>query len=653
MSSMVTSIWHTLWDVAHFWRKKTVAYVFGRSPLETWAETLRSASTYDEWRGAAQHLDSILDLDMWRLNPTSKLYDYRLINERVRLIQTMRQEGDVYGLLNVLRSGLVRNLGNITSPRLFNCSFTGTKRLIEEYVDLYVEAIRDILMLPPPPLDAGSRAEPTVDMVAQTEWEDGEVTADSGGVEDGCAAAAVSASTAAALSDRSPKGGMATATIPTQHKLDFISHTRQGFGRSALVLQGGAIFGLCHLGVVKALFLQGLLPRVIIGTATGAMMAALVGVHPEEDLLRILTGDGIDLSAFAGKGKDPDHHNEQVRQSMWTRCATLSRRIRRFRNEGYFLDVKVLEECIRANVGDLTFEEAYQRSKRILNITVVPAGQQGIPTLLNHVTAPNVLVWTAAVASNASSSTFYGHRQTKILCKDVDGNILPWAPAATVDFGHWTSASYKGRNAPLQRVSSLFNVNHYIVSQARPYLIPFLQSDMHGPSALGRRNKLTESKAFITRLIGLEMRHRLRQLDRLHLLPASIRRFLVDENIPGGASMTLVPQISLRDFVRLLETPTKETLEYWILRGERSVWPAVAALRVRCAIEMELEKAYQDVKRLKASDLRRKASEIAQMRARLNREAGGFGRGAGISGDVRPRSWSTSARYPGMPEAGD
>ncbi|KAK4105800.1 hypothetical protein N658DRAFT_463475 [Parathielavia hyrcaniae] len=642
---MFSLIISTLWRVARFWRRKMVAYLCSSSPIQTWADRLRNASTYDEWREAAQNLDSMLGLDMWRFNPTSKHYDFRLINQRLRLIQKSRHEGDVYGLLNILRSGLVRNLCNITSARLFNCSFAGTKRLIEEYVHQYVEAIRDILMLPPPPLDAGSRTEPAVETDARAEWEDGEITGDGGGADDDDAAG-----TEEALSER--KGRMATATIPTQHKLDFIHDTRQGFGRSALVLQGGAIFGLCHLGVVKALFQQGLLPRIIIGTATGAMMAALVGVHPEEDLLRILTGDGIDLSAFGTKSNDPDQHSEQVVQSMWTRCATLGRRIQRFKNEGYFLDVKVLEDCIRANIGDLTFEEAYRRSKRILNITVVPAGQEGIPTLLNHITAPNVLVWTAAVASNASSSTFYGHRQTKILCKDVNGVVSPWAPAATVDFKHWTSASYTGRNAPLQRVASLFNVNHYIVSQARPYLIPFLQSDMHGPSVLGRRNKLTEAKAFTMHMIGFEMRHRLRQLDRLHLLPPSIRRFLVDENIPGGASLTLVPQISLRDFVRLLETPTKETLEYWILRGERSVWPAVAALRVRCAIEMELDRSYQDVKRFKASDLRRKASEIAQMRARLQREAGGHGRGAGVGAgsDIRPRSWSTSARYPGVPE---
>jgi TAG lipase/lysophosphatidylethanolamine acyltransferase len=93
------------------------------------------------------------------------------------------------------------------------------------------------------------------------------------------------------------------------------------------------------------------------------------------------------------------------------------------------------------------------------------------------------------------------------------------------------------------------------------------------------------------------------------VLPISIRRFLVDEHIPA-ASVTIVPELSASDFIRLLETPTRESLEYWILRGERSVWPAVGAIKVRCAIESELDRGYQFVRRRKAGGLRRRASKV-------------------------------------------
>ncbi|KAK9438991.1 Acyl transferase/acyl hydrolase/lysophospholipase [Metarhizium brunneum] len=550
----VLAVWRVIVDVGTFWIKKLVSWYTGRHPVDLWLELLRNAESFEDWEEAALHLDSLLGLDLWRNNPTSKYYDWRLITERLHSLAVAREESQFQQLVNLLRSGLIRNLGNITVPKLYNRSFSGTKYLIEEYISQVAETVDDISTLP------------------------------------------------TTFMSNSQGGG---SVLTNQMKLDFIHDTRQAFGRSTLVLQGGSIFGLCHLGIAKALFLRGLLPRIITGTGTGALIAALVAIHTEEELPSILTGDDIDVSAFASKGRSESGviPREQTFKSRW---ATLMRRLRRFSREGYFLDVTVLEDCVRANVGDLTFEEAYNRSKRVLNITVATESQGGVPTLMNYITAPNVLIWTAAVASNASSPSLYGSRKVKILAKDVHGTIVPWAAANTTNFRHWTHTSYTDRDSPLQRIAELFNVNHFIVSQARPYLIPFLQSDMHGPSLLSR-SKTTQLSAFFVRMVGLEVRHRLRQLDTLRLLPSSIRRFLVDERIPA-ASMTLVPEVTAWDFVRLLETPTRDTLNYWILRGERSVWPAVAALRIRCAVENELDRSYQVVRKLKAGDLRRKGS---------------------------------------------
>ena len=274
-----------------------------------------------------------------RNNPTSKYYDWRLITERLNSLVAAREESNFQQLVNLLRSGLIRNLGNITATTLYNRSLSGTKYLIEEYITQVAETVDDISNLP------------------------------TGG--------------AVALSGNDN-------VLTNQMKLDFIHDTRQAFGRSTLVLQGGAIFGLCHLGVVKALFLRGLLPRIITGTATGALIAALVAVHTTEELPSVLKGDGIDLSAFSIKAKAETGAVDRP-QTLGSRWNTLMRRLRRFSKEGYFLDVTVLEECVRANVGDLTFEEAYNRSKRILNITVATGGQGGVPTLLNYLTAPNVV----------------------------------------------------------------------------------------------------------------------------------------------------------------------------------------------------------------------------------------------------------------------
>lgn len=224
----------------------------------------------------------------------------------------------------------MRNLGNITAPSLFNRAYAGTKLLIEDYITQVALAIGYVTSFPPSPV--------------------------------------------------------LSRGLTNQAKLDLLHDTRQAFGRSALVLQGGSIFGLCHLGVVKALHLRGLLPRIVAGTATGALIAALVGVHTEEELLRFLSGEGIDLSAFYATTLTNDGPN--VKRTGW--WATLQRRVKRFMRDGHFLDVRVLEQCVRANVGDITFEEAYARTKRVLNITVSTTGG-GVPNLLNYLTAPNVV----------------------------------------------------------------------------------------------------------------------------------------------------------------------------------------------------------------------------------------------------------------------
>lgn len=251
------------------------------------------------------------------------------------------QNGDVIDIVNLIRSGLVRNLGNITAPRLYNRAYGGTKNLIEDYVKAVARCIRYI-----------------------TEY---------------------------------PTTGNNNSLFTSQMKLDVLHDTRLAFGRTVLVLQGGAIFGLCHLGVIKALHLQGLLPRIISGTATGALIAALVCVHTETELLGVLSGNGINVEAFAGQ-----QNGNTVPPSPW--YSTLRRRFNRWSKTGHFLDVRVLEELLKSNIGDITFEEAYAKTKRVLNITVTTSGGSGVPNLLNYITAPNV-VRTSSTAVCVSQLT--------------------------------------------------------------------------------------------------------------------------------------------------------------------------------------------------------------------------------------------------------
>ena len=51
-----------------------------------------------------------------------------------------------------------------------------------------------------------------------------------------------------------------------------------------MILIGGGGLGLYHLGVIKALYDEGLLPRIIAGSSVGSIFASFIGTTKYEDL---------------------------------------------------------------------------------------------------------------------------------------------------------------------------------------------------------------------------------------------------------------------------------------------------------------------------------------------------------------------------------
>lgn len=451
-------------------------------------------------------------------------------------IERYRANEDILSLCGLLRSHPVRNICRILTPSLYRKARAGTKCLVEDWIYQVRNAIRRLAAL-------GSSQAPF------------------------------------------PKGG-----FDSQTKTELFHDTRQALGRSTLVLQGGSAFSMCHIGVVKALHLRGLLPKIITGTATGALVAALVGVHTDSTLLDVLKADGMNLGAF----ERARVRSKKRRQSYPSWLPTFQRRLKRFLRTGHFFDIAVLEECARENLGDVTFEEAHCMTGRILNITVALPDEIGVPQLLNYVTAPDVLIWSAVVASTATSKTLYA--PVRLLCKDHSGRVRPYfacdsrSDDGTLTFRHMRALL---REAPLKRIGELFNVNHFIISQARPYMIPFVQARRFGTG-------LSSFGADLLRIALDEVFHWLKQVNTMGYLPTPLVRLLMDETIPSASEwskVSVAPDLSFHDLFRLFDIPTQASLDQWILRGERSVWPAVCELTVRCGIEFELDAAYESVRR--------------------------------------------------------
>ena len=63
---------------------------------------------------------------------------------------------------------------------------------------------------------------------------------------------------------------------------------RHAYGRSALLLSGGAILSLYHFGLVKMLILEGIMPRIVTGSSAGSIIASFVCTRRYEDHLKDL-----------------------------------------------------------------------------------------------------------------------------------------------------------------------------------------------------------------------------------------------------------------------------------------------------------------------------------------------------------------------------
>lgn len=66
-------------------------------------------------------------------------------------------------------------------------------------------------------------------------------------------------------------------------------------------------------------------------------------------------------------------------------------RLNRYLLEGNLYDPNILKSVLADHLGDITFQEAYNKSRLILNITVSSSSLFEMPRLFNYITAPDVV----------------------------------------------------------------------------------------------------------------------------------------------------------------------------------------------------------------------------------------------------------------------
>ena len=346
--------------------------------------------------------------------------------------------------------------------------------------------------------------------------------------------------------------------ITRQEKIDFFENCQKAYGQPAMMFSGGASLGLFHTGVCKALREQDLMPKVLSGSSAGAMMTAMLGVSNAEEIDYILTGETFYSDAF---------HFRSLKELL--------------RGDGGFADVRYLKKFLVENLGDLTFEEAYAKSGLDINISVAPYDvAQEDARIMNRYTAPDLLVWSAVLASCAVPILFPPVRLTS---KRYDGVHTPYLASI-----RWVDGSVRS-DFPQEKLARLYNVNYTIASQVNPHIVPFMQSD----EARFRTDLLSWPERIVRKhgkTIAMDVMNFTR--DRMGRVP-TVRRLLdhgygiIDQRYYGD--LNIVGNYSLRHYQYMLQNPRPHLFKILQREGERATWAKISSIEAHARIGKTIE----------------------------------------------------------------
>ncbi len=459
---------------------------------------LDGAQNYAVWLKCAEDLDQLLGLADWRAEDESVHYDAKLIRADIDKMSRLREAVDPLSLLVLIQESLYRHQNELAEPELYETAWAGTKHLITEYLD---EAARSIKWLA------------TVDYPG----------------------------------------------ITTEMRRATFQRSAHVYGQSALMLSGGATLGFHHLGVVKALFENDLLPSILSGASMGAMIAAGICSRTDDEITAMFA----DTSQIALRGLE----------------LLDARGIAR---ERHLLNPEQLRKTIVNNCGDWTFQEAFARSGRTIAISVSPTRRRQKPRVLCNLTTPSVTISSAALASSMVPGLF---PPIALEQRGPDGKVRPYA-------GHerWIDGSLRG-DLPMFRVGRLHNVNHFIVSQTNPHVLPFVGNGQQR-GFVGWASHLVARAAHRQ---GVNIVSMAREIGhRTPLAPAlDVVEALAAQRYRGD--IDIFPPVDILDYRKIVANPTRADLRKFIATGERGAWPQLATIRNQTLIGRTLHRCLSEL----------------------------------------------------------
>lgn len=476
------------------------------------SQQLATATSFEQWHDIAWKLDELDGHLQWREDGDTDMLHEPLIREHIRLMHKHRMQGQPAALTRVLQESLYRHLGELSNPDLYTVARTGTRHIVSEFLEEVRRGMNYICDKPQPGLS-------------------------------------------------------------TEQKLQLFRRAEKVFGRPALMLSGGAAFGIYHFGVTRALWQRDLLPDVIAGSSMGAIVAASVCCRNDRELGQLFD--------------NPEKvHRDALR---WHRLGDIWRK-------GHAMDQRQLHDHIRSNIGGYSFREAFEHSGRALNISVSPTRTRQKPRLLNELTAPDVTVDSAVLASCAVPGIYPSVTlQARDRSQGRESDEMPYMPTEK-----WIDGSVHG-DLPHLRMARLHNINKTIVSQANPHVVPFISHRFErGLGASFRQAASSLVHAHVSTLLELTRSTWSSSVVRPLIEQAhsmATQSYLGDINIQFPFRPTL--------YRKVLANPSADDLDMYLHIGEHATWPMMAMIEDQTLVSRTFRECIDRLKRQAGAERRR------------------------------------------------
>ncbi len=456
---------------------------------------METAASYEEWKAAAIAHDKASGVMRWVESDESKHFDYLSIRRRLERLRKLRKAKDNAGVLFALNEGIHGNIDGMGRRALYGKAKFGTKKLIIDYVDEVTSAL---------------------EMLASDEADD----------------------------------------IPLEDRLDLFRRAHHCYGCSALMMSGAGSLLFFHIGAVKAMWLESILPNILSGSSGGAIVGAIVSTQSDEDLEKMFEPENL-------------VHEIERDQGILRHLSVLKPEV---------ATADDVREALERMIPDLTFQEALKRTGRHLNISIAAAEKHQTSRLLNSITTPNVYVRESVRASAAVPGFF---PPVALAAKNFKGERQAYLPSRK-----WVDGSLSD-DLPAKRLSRIYGVNHFIVSQVNPHVFPFvsdtrrdtgLVSTVKNVSGRTAREWLNASASLLEKPLAWNP-----TINRLTNVGLSI----INQDYVGD--INILPDTRVFNPLKLLAHRSVEEIMELIDMGERATWPKIEMIRIQTKISRKLD----------------------------------------------------------------